>query len=298
VDLTQSVVVGEPELKSALRWSVPYNVQDAAGNVAETIWRDIVVEEVTLTDVETKVRRDLAKETDAKMKRAVDKALEEERRKRSKQSGASAKACPACPKCECPDSSSNNSDGSQRLCSSSACESYCAPQRELNAVLEQSYIYRASLWLERLIPTALIPTVLLTVALLFLTFLWSFLWSVLLSMIRAWTYRPDMYNALDERTERAMRDSVLYALRSEGFASPPIAAGNGNDPFFSPRTATVASAPTTPYSVGTSPGISNGYRGSYSLGDNNSNSIFAADSIITPNRRSDAVRRRTPHSYS
>ena len=45
VDLSEHVVVGEPIKKGHLRWSVPYDVTDDAGNRATTVWRDVVVEE-------------------------------------------------------------------------------------------------------------------------------------------------------------------------------------------------------------------------------------------------------------
>ena len=59
MDLSRHVVVGEPVQKSSIRWSVPYNVKDAAGNRAHTVWRDVVVEEVDLANVEARVRQEV-----------------------------------------------------------------------------------------------------------------------------------------------------------------------------------------------------------------------------------------------
>jgi hypothetical protein len=256
-----------------MRWSVPYNVQDAAGNKAETVWRDVVVEEVKLADVESKIRSEMTKETDTKIKQAVERALEEERRKRGRHSDAPAKNCPACSKCEC---SRDGQDADQKV-SSSTCEAYCAPQQELQAVLQKSFVYRASLWFEQLLPSSVIPAVLLLLTLLLLTFLWSFF----LSLLRAWTYRPDY--TLDEPTERAMRDSVMYMNRPEDFASPLNR--QPTDAFFSPRT------PVQPMYA--SPNGMNGYQGH--AGEE---SVFSSSSVISPTQRADSARRRTPYSYN
>ena len=72
VDLSGKVHVGDPEQKSALRWSVPYNVRDAAGNDAITVWRDVVVEEVESHEIAARVRNEAL----ADMKKEIDKAVE------------------------------------------------------------------------------------------------------------------------------------------------------------------------------------------------------------------------------
>ena len=64
------MVVGEPVQKSSIRWSVPYNVKDVAGSRAHTVWRDVVVEEVDLANVEAEIQK------------AIDQALTVDRRKR------------------------------------------------------------------------------------------------------------------------------------------------------------------------------------------------------------------------
>ena len=82
MDLSRHVVVGEPVQKSSIRWSVPYNVKDAAGNRAHTVWRDIFVEEVDLANVEARVRQEVLQTRKAEIQKAVDQALAEDRRKR------------------------------------------------------------------------------------------------------------------------------------------------------------------------------------------------------------------------
>ena len=56
VNLSSKVIVGDPIQISTLEWKVSYNVVDKAGNTASTQWRNVVVEEVELTDLEQKIR--------------------------------------------------------------------------------------------------------------------------------------------------------------------------------------------------------------------------------------------------
>ena len=102
VDLTSRVVVGSLVEKSPLQWSVPYNVADAAGNHASTVWRDVVIEEVDIGDVEAKIRKEVMAAKDIAIQEAVLKAVAEERSKHvntSKPSKANGE-CRACPKCQ------------------------------------------------------------------------------------------------------------------------------------------------------------------------------------------------------
>jgi hypothetical protein len=104
VDVTSRVTVGAPVEKSPLHWSVPYNVVDEAGNKAATVWRDVVVEEVDIGDLEHKVRREVMAEKDKELKEAVRRAVTEERAKHTQQNNVATRSktdtCPACPKCK------------------------------------------------------------------------------------------------------------------------------------------------------------------------------------------------------
>ena len=73
VDLTAQIQVGDP-IKHATEknsWRVPYNVMDKAGNRAQTVWRDVNVEELTLDELEAVMRE----EFEAEKKKAVDEAV-------------------------------------------------------------------------------------------------------------------------------------------------------------------------------------------------------------------------------
>ncbi|KAL7539216.1 hypothetical protein ACHAXR_009110 [Thalassiosira sp. AJA248-18] len=113
VDLTSRVSVGEPVPKdnASLQWKVAYNVVDDAGNEAETVWRDIIVEEVDINDFEQRANADALANRKDEVDRAVDDALTKERRKQQ-QSGSSnsREACPQCEPCIC----SNNGQTQQR----------------------------------------------------------------------------------------------------------------------------------------------------------------------------------------
>lgn len=102
IDLTSRVVVGSPVEKSPLQWSVPYNVVDAAGNRASTAWRDVVVEEVDIGDLEAKIRLEVMAAKDVAIQEAVRKAVTEERSKHASTSQPSKASgeCRACPKCQ------------------------------------------------------------------------------------------------------------------------------------------------------------------------------------------------------
>jgi hypothetical protein len=105
VDLTPRVVVGTPVEKSPLQWSVPYNVVDAAGNHASTAWRDVVVEEVDIGDLEARIRREVMAAKEVEIQDAVVKAVAEERSKHANNSQPSkarseCRVCPACPQCK------------------------------------------------------------------------------------------------------------------------------------------------------------------------------------------------------
>ena len=158
VDLSKKVKVGEPVQKSPLHWSVPYDVSDAAGNKAATVWRDVIVEEVDLEDVASKMRREFEKEKEAAIKKAVDVALVEERNKASSRSTSRRQTpkCPDCPKCNCPDSGGGLDEA--------ACNAMCEARMESCAVNEQNRLIRIVLWLEGFLPASLAPAVLLVVA--------------------------------------------------------------------------------------------------------------------------------------
>lgn len=106
-DISEKVSVGNIVKVSDLEWKVPYNVMDDAGNTADVVWRRIVVEEVDLNDIETKIRADILKDRDRELNEAVRVAVEKEKKKLSASSNTKprldeSQKCPTCPLCDCP----------------------------------------------------------------------------------------------------------------------------------------------------------------------------------------------------
>jgi len=101
VDLTARVSVGEPIHDGApLRWKVPYNVMDDAGNKAKTVWRSIIVEEVGLDEFERSNEATMLTNRREEVDEAVREALEKER-KRVADTSNNKRACPPCAPCDC-----------------------------------------------------------------------------------------------------------------------------------------------------------------------------------------------------
>jgi len=206
VDLSGKVHVGDPEQKSALRWSVPYNVRDAAGNDAITVWRDVVVEEVESHEIAARVRNEAL----ADMKKEIDKAVEKAKQDAEKDKKAAILAaieedrkthavdkkkngsCPLPPKCDC-----------KGKIDMAKCNSICEKKIESCAINEEGFVIRSLLWMENYFPIELIPILLFVavVATTLVTIRWFF------SLFWAPYYQYPAYIASDER-ERAMRDSV------------------------------------------------------------------------------------------
>ena len=101
VDLSSKVSVGAPVQISQFHWKIPYNVKDKAGNAAETVWREIIVEEVDVDELESKMRDDILADKEIEIKKAVQEALEKERNlSLTKNKKNIPSICPSCPSCE------------------------------------------------------------------------------------------------------------------------------------------------------------------------------------------------------
>jgi hypothetical protein len=292
------VTVGDPEQKSPLHWVVPYNVKDKAGNEAATIWRNVVVEEVNLKDLESKILMDVQKDQAAAIQKAVDKALKEDRAQRGRTEGGSThsrdrktmattptKACPECPKCDC--------SGDARF-DESSCDAVCEAMVQTCARRDESVIVGAMLWLEDFFPPTLVPIILLCVivtgCLLILR------WTMTL------VFNPQVYTtrnqyANDDRG-RESHDSVTYyptqshsdVPRINGFSPPPRGSlsSRGADTFMTPpQTSAPLSSPST---------TGNG-SAQRSRENDMADSIYAAQPIITPSKRGDGTRQRSPYNY-
>lgn len=279
------MTVGKPVKTSAHRWSIPYDVNDMAGNAATTVWRDVVVEEVDLVVAEAKIREEVLQNQKIAIQKAVDKALEEDRRKRDSVPGSprdrkTLQGCPDCPTCDC----SGKSDESK-------CLAVCDARTKECAIDNESFVVRTMIWLERMFPPTMVPIVLAcaVVALTFLMLRWT-----LTLIFNPQAYRRGYYDDEAER-ERAMLKAVVYHNDGGGgdgggcgelsSALPPGASfpiGNGNGYFSSQHVAPFGSPPPPP-----------AHR--QPVGED-INDIYQSprDSIISPSKRGDGVRFRSP----
>lgn len=295
VDLSQQVTVGEPIKKAALRWSVPYNVKDAAGNAAATVWRDVVVEEVELGDMEAKIREEMQQQQKSIIQKAVDKAVEEDRRKReravsSHDRKASIKTvtCPDCPKCDCLDNSKLDE---------ATCNANCDARIKQCAIGDKSYVIRAMLWLERMLPLSMVPIVLAcaVTAVCFLMLRWT-----LTLIINPQAFRRGYYD--DVERERAMLNAVVYhhpegafarnGLSAAAMPPPPQASLSTQNGYFSPHLNNndypLVAPFRSPVERGQTTPMGEDYVDIYQSPSNNS--------IITPSKAGDGVRRRSPYA--
>jgi hypothetical protein len=260
VNLSRNVRVGEPVQQSALHWIVPYDVSDAAGNVANTVWRDVKIEEVDLADIESKLQKEATHDRKTEIQVAVDKALaESERRKREEiklevrkaleedrrrrgvmhVGGRDSKACPDCPMCDC----------SGKLDESTLEAAFANVSAATCSIHKDSYVVLAMLWMENFLPIQMIPIVLFTAL---LVVVWTTLrW--FLAMIFSPASQPMSYIASDER-ERLLQGSVTVyhsntpAKPGNGQAPPGLPptvsfalGGGGNQSIFSPQQSSMGS---------------------------------------------------------
>ncbi|CAJ1962401.1 unnamed protein product [Cylindrotheca closterium] len=313
VDLSDRVVVGAPIQKSAHHWVVPYNVVDDAGNEAATVYRDVEVQEVDLASLESKIRQEVIKEQEAKSKREIKKAIQEEKAKWVKENVVATtgnrRTCPACPPCDCPDASSS--------VSAASCRAYCTGVSQSCQLSDQSWVYSFIFALHGFFPANAVPIVALVVVLAGLFMV------VKLILSCCFNQQPRRYDYGDYRNDNDGNDemSVLAVQpnptpshgpsaatpstangrppmgsplgnNNTGFGSPPpnsLSVGGATRPFFSPG---AQSAQQTPLTGGAPPSASL-TPSAPSMGYDES--IFNSPSIIRPSRTGDGVQRRNPY---
>jgi len=166
IDLTDSVTVGELERVGddiKYHWRVPYNVIDSSGNHAETVWRDVIVEELSLEEFEKVIREDeRQKAVDGAVSKAQDLSAgapsrenlnnlpdvlsragpakqQREKGRRAPQDGGLGVCpkCPSCPKCSCPNSKAD-------------CKLYCENPETVSKECPSLYINYAGISLPTL----------------------------------------------------------------------------------------------------------------------------------------------------
>jgi hypothetical protein len=294
VNLSKEVVVGDPTQTSMLQWRVPYDVHDAAGNKAETVWRDVVVEEVDLSDVEAKVRRESSRNKDAEIRSAVEKELAAERRKKITKTID----CPTCPACKCP------GDGSKSTFDPSMCNSICEAREQTCQAEEMSSAVKLVSWLESLMPAPLVTAIVAACSFYVVYLVLRVLWSLQFTSPR---YAP-VYDA--EERERGLRNHITEfspqpsqngGVRTQPPSEPRAFAGGLT--VHAPQGPPVASASLygdagpvftpTPRSWSQSGGFQSA--SSNGPAQQQSVDIYERSPIITPSKRGDGVRQRSPY---
>jgi hypothetical protein len=291
IDITNRVEIGTPVVKSPHHWRVPYNVADSAGNKAATVWRDVVVEEVDIFDLEHKVRREVLAEQDKAVKDAVRKALTEERAKQTSVEKASKTtknravdtgACPSCPACKCPTSSKES-----EFDVASKCNTYC--ETEFSGVCPTSQHFSLS---ELLMDGSTHSIALYIVGAIALITLARFLVTLMFNPAAFFGTTDYNYNNVNSSVysggSGATAATAMTQPRPPSFSDP----GGGGVSFFSPPSDRQQPQyggggdyrVSTPQSVGAGLGQSNGF---------DESSIYAgnADDIISPSKTG-GVRRR------
>eukprot|EP00980_Cylindrotheca_fusiformis_P004632 scaffold991_cov128-Cylindrotheca_fusiformis.AAC.4 len=293
IDLSDRVTVGEPVQKSALHWVVPYNVKDDAGNEAVTVWRDVVVQEVDLSSLESKIREEVIREQKAERQRAIDVAIQREKAQwakdnRSGGNNRNRRNCPTCPPCNCPDISSGT------------CIAYCDGLSASCQLSDESLVYAFLFRLNELCPPTLVPIVALGIVIIVVFTVLRFLITCCFSQ-RPYNsrYGYDDYNNASAEESLVLQSSTPTAPSNSSNGRTPMSSplrssannpnnnidGGMNPPFFSPAA-----------SVHNGGGSNTPMSGANRDVHHYDNSIYNDTVSITPSRTGDGVRRRNPYT--
>jgi hypothetical protein len=281
IDLSGRVVVGEPVQKSALHWVVPYDVSDDAGNAALTVWRDVIVQEVNLADLEVKIRQDVTREMEAEKNKAIERAVGKERVEWEKANktptSRNGKNCPVCAKCD--DSCPNTNTGVE--VDAASCQSYCKGLAATCTMSDENAMYAIIFWLEDVFPAWVVPFIIMAV--LVFGFVYIVRWVVTL------IFNPRGFQSYDYNPYGGAADSELFqsAAQPSTPAVPPsasLSAQNTNS-FFSPGSQAAMSSPAAANTPGSASRQAQGY----------DNSIYQMPDIISPSKTGDGVPRRSPY---
>ena len=236
VDLSDRVKVGDPIQKSFLHWVVPYDVKDDAGNEATTVYRDVVVEEVSLSGIEKKIREEATRENQRRTDRAIANAIREERKKWETEARSSTKnrscpntkSCPPCPPCDC-----RETDSVDDASCSAQCTNISATCQELN---DNNYVYKLLLLLEDTFPPHLVGMVVL--CFIGAGFIYMVNWVIFI-------FNPKSYTDYNYRNHDSINDEMVLATKPAARPVVPTQTHNGTNHIATPM------PPTASYSTGT-----------------------------------------------
>jgi hypothetical protein len=266
--------------KGHMHWAVPYDVVDQAGNAARTVWRDVMVEEVNLNEVEQTVRNEVMKHQEEVIRKAVDRAVAEDRAKRDRAKDDSStkgadKTCPKCPPCICPKS-----------VDPAACEDVCAARSQTCTIHEGKYTFRLLNWLLGYFSIRVIEVGLAIGVVCLILFLLA---------IQQSRRGPQEISRTVGEVKYYQNGQLVgesYGTATPGLPRSPLPTVPAKDRafYFSSPGANVTPRPS-PYSNGA---IQENHLPSFEYADL-ATSIYEDQPIITPSRTGDGVRRRSPY---
>jgi hypothetical protein len=234
VDLSRDVVVGDPVQKSALRWSVPYHVQDEAGNVADIVWRDVVVEEVKLQDIEKRIRNEIVSQQKMEVDRAIEKAVGAERRrledeinqlKSRQQLNAVVPICPECTSCQ---TSTKMRDDGEKSCpavDAASCAQFCdataetsntRPTEETRIIVQLLHYFEQTSLINPSMTFAVLSCLSITVAIVLCRLFLSWIWKGESYIRRVPRYSEKEIQEEEERQRRLLESVTYYSTGANG----------------------------------------------------------------------------------
>ena len=300
IPLTSNVVIGDPIQRSPTVWSVPYDVVDEAGNSAETVWRDVHVEEVDIATLEATIRREMQEQMEAEKEEAVRKAAAAERKKKgtaapSREMSAAKNTC-ECPPCTADVSTTNEASNEE--------DRYCESSSKVVQIL---------MWLENFMTPSYAQTSLLIFVLFGTYLVLNVFWSTLLGPPSRRQRDADFDSHSEERA-RAIQQGIGFLPNNQLSVSKPIS--DSGSIFEQERSqSTPSSTPRIPRTSvylngdnhrdsslnGTAQSFTSPYQNGHmqTIQPPPSAGSFADDfynspSKITPSKRGDGVHRRSP----
>ena len=205
VNLSSKVIVGDPIQISTLEWKVSYNVVDKAGNTASTQWRNVVVEEVELTDLEQKIRDEVLADRDLFTQKAINKALEIERKTKKQNEKNVLSSCPSCD-CQSADKSFSMKD-CHNICRDEHYSTGCHSSDKTENIISYQQIIKESIEFveQRIYPSfGIVIMICSIVAAVF--FVIKRIFTAIVGNRGGWHY----LNSADEEKEEEMLGQVTY----------------------------------------------------------------------------------------
>jgi len=199
VNLSDEVVIGNPVAVSGAinTWEVPYNVKDAAGNWADTVFRTVTIEEVSVRELEKRFSDQYASKMEDKIASAIDDYDRQHsnagRQRSNRKKEKELNKCPECAVCEV---CQENIDCNQH------CEA--TPQNESNAECVKQFIPGNSFSLDIMEVLQISPTFFMIICGV------VFIATIVIARLRQATSlpQPSFVSEIENQLERSMREPI------------------------------------------------------------------------------------------